>query len=324
MRCGKISRAILGAVLGVCAAGSAYAQGYPAKPIRFILPFPPGGPSDLLGRPLGQKLGEQLGVAVVVENRPGAGGNLGLESAAKAPPDGYTLVLGAPPIAISPSLYARLNYDPQKDLAPISLVAVVQNVILVHPSVPARSLKELIQVARSQPGKLNFGSGGIGTTSHLAPELLQSLNAIKMVHIPFKGVGQASIGLLSGEVDVLVMGAPAAASHVNAGKARPLAVLSSARAPALPKVPTVIEAGLEHFIVELWYGVLAPGGTPPNIVNRLNNEIHKALGSADMKEKLSAAGVEPRLSTPEQFAGFIRAETIRFAKVIKDAGIRAE
>lgn len=265
-----------------------------------------------------------MGVQVVAENRPGAGGNIGLELAAKAPPDGYTLVLGAPPIAISPALYARLNYDPQKDLAPVSLAAVVHNVILVHPSVPARSLKELIQLARTRPGKLNYGSGGVGATSHLAPELLQSLTGVKMVHVPFKGVGQAVIALVSGEVDVLVMGAPAAAGQAEAGKVRPLAVLSDTRAPALPKVPTAREAGVENFVVDLWYGVLAPAGTPPGIVNRLNGEIHKALGAPDIRQKLSAAGIEPKLSTPEQFASFIRSETVRYAKVIRDAGIKSE
>ena len=321
LRSGRLAAALLAAL--VCA-GSAWAQNYPTRTIRLILPVPPGGPSDLLGRPLAQKLGEQMGVQVVVDNRPGAGGHIGLELAARSAPDGYTLVLGAPPIAIGPSLYAKLNYDPQKDLAPISLAAVVHNVLLVHPSVPARTLKELIELARSQPGKLNYGSGGVGVTSHLAPELLQSLAKVKMVHVPFKGVGQAVVGLLSGEIDVLVMGAPAAASHVAAGKARPLAVLSETRAPALPKVPTAREAGVEHFAIDLWYGVLGPAGTAPAIVTRLNAEIHKALGAPDLRQKLLASGIEPRLSTPEAFAGFIRSETVRFAKVIKDAGIKPE
>jgi len=320
----KIAAGVLAALMCAGTAGGVCAQNYPARTIRLILPFPPGGPSDLLGRPLAQRLGEQMGVQVVVDNRPGAGGNIGLELAAKAPPDGYTLVQGASAMAISPALYPRLNYDPQKDLAPISLAAVVHNVLLVHPSVPARSLKELIQLARSRPGKLNYGSGGVGVTSHLAPELLQSLTGIKMVHVPFKGVGLAVIGLVSGEVDVLVMGAPAAAGHAEAGKVRPLAVLSDTRAPALPKVPTAREAGIENFAVDLWYGVLAPAGTPSGIVNRLNGEIHKALGAPDIRQKLSAAGIEPKLSTPEQFASFIRSETVRYAKVIRDAGIKLE
>jgi tripartite-type tricarboxylate transporter receptor subunit TctC len=303
---------------------TAGAQAYPAKPVRLILPFPPGGPSDLLGRPLGAKLGELLGVPVVVDNRPGAGGNLGLELAAKSPPDGYTIVLSSPLVAISPSLYSKLNYDPQKDLAPISRVAVIQNVLLVHPSVPAKTLKEFIQIARSQPGKLNYGSGGVGTTTHLAPELLQSLTKIKLVHVPYKGSGQALIGLISGQVDALIMAAPAAAGQVQAGKVRALTVISEKRAPALPNVPTSKEAGLENFVVDIWYGILAASGTPQNIINRLNADLHKALASPDLKERLSSAGIEPRVDTPEQFASFIRSETVRFAKVVKDAGIKPE
>jgi tripartite-type tricarboxylate transporter receptor subunit TctC len=318
-----IARAIAAAVFAL-ASVTAGAQAYPAKPVRLILPFPPGGPSDLLGRPLGAKLGELLGVTVVVDNRPGAGGNLGLELAAKSPPDGYTIVLSSPLVAISPSLYSKLNYDPQKDLAPISRVAVIQNVLLVHPSVPARTLKEFIQIARSQPGKLNYGSGGVGTTTHLAPELLQSLTKIKLVHVPYKGSGQALIGLISGQVDALIMAAPAAAGQVQAGKVRALTVISEKRAPALPQVPTAKEAGFENFVVDIWYGVLAASGTPQNIINRLNTDLHKALATPDLKERLSSAGIEPMVDTPEQFASFIRSETVRFAKVIKDAGIKPE
>jgi tripartite-type tricarboxylate transporter receptor subunit TctC len=318
-----IARGIAAAFL-VLVSVAAGAQAYPAKPVRLILPFPPGGPSDLLGRPLGAKLGELLGVTVVVDNRPGAGGNLGLELAAKSPPDGYTIVLSSPLVAISPSLYSKLNYDPQKDLAPISRVAVIQNVLLVHPSVPARTLKEFIQIARSQPGKLNYGSGGVGTTTHLAPELLQSLTSIKLVHVPYKGSGQALIGLISGQVDALIMAAPAAAGQVQAGKVRALTVISEKRAPALPQVPTAKEAGFENFVVDIWYGVLAASGTPQNIITRLNTDLHKALATPDLKERLSSAGIEPMVDTPEQFASFIRSETVRFAKVIKDAGIKPE
>src|SRR5919107_5655037 len=193
---------------------SVFAQNFPTKPIRLILPFPPGGPSDILGRALSQKLSEQLGQQVIADNRPGAGGNLGLELAAKAPPDGYTIVLSSPLVSLSPSLYSKLNYK-QEDLAPISLVAIIQNVFLVHPSVPAKTLKELVQVARASPGKLNYGSGGVGTTTHLAPELFMSMTKTKMVHVPFKGSGQALIGLIGGQVDVLVMAVPAAGAAVE-------------------------------------------------------------------------------------------------------------
>lgn len=322
----RLRHRILPIVLA-CAAGAAApvcAQSYPAKPIRLILPFPPGGPTDILGRSLAGKLGEQIGQQVVADSRPGAGGNLGLELAAKAPPDGYTIVLTSPLISISPSLYSKLNYDPQKDLTPVSLVAIIQNVLLVHPNVPARSVKELVQLARSSPGKLNFGSGGVGTTTHLAPELLQSLTKTKLVHVPYKGSGQALIGLIAGQVDMLVMAVPAAAAQIEAGKVRPLAVLSEKRATPLPKVPTAKEAGFENFVVDIWYGILAPTGTPQPIIGRLNSEIHKALAAPDLRDRLLTGGIQPVANSPEQFAKFIRSEMVRFAKVVKDAGIKPE
>ena len=304
-------------------AGAASAQAYPTRQVRMILPFPPGGPTDLLGRAVAQKLGEQLGQTVVADNRPGAGGNLGIELAAKSPPDGYTIVLVSSVIAIAPSLYPKLNYE-QKDLAPISLIAEIRNVLVVHPSVPAKSLKELIQVARANPGKLSYGSGGVGTTTHLTPELIMNLTGTKMVHIPYKGSGLALIGLIGGQVDVLIMAVPAAAGQVKAGKVRALGVFSTERAPALPDVPTVKELGYENFIVRLWYGILAPAGTPANLIARLNAELTKALTSTDLKERLLTAGIEPLTSTPEEFGKFIQAETPRYAKVIKDANIKAE
>ena len=315
----------VGVVLAVSVApwvaGPAAGQTFPVKTVRLILPFPPGGPSDILGRALAQKMGEQMGQQVIADNRPGAGGNLGLELASKAPPDGYTMVLSSPLIALSPHLYSKLNYDPYKDLAPISLVAVIQNVVLVHPSVPAKNLKELAQVARASPGKLNYGSGGVGTTTHLAPELFMSITKTKMVHVPFKGSGLALIGLIGGQVDVLVMAVPAAEAQVRAGKARALAVISEKRATPMPNVPTSKESGFDNFVVDIWYGILAPSGTPPALVNRLNSEINKALAAPDMKDRLLAAGIQPIGNTPDQFAGFIKSESARFAKVIKDAGI---
>jgi tripartite-type tricarboxylate transporter receptor subunit TctC len=320
-----VMKAIVGILALACAAAlPVAAQTYPTKTVRLILPFPPGGPSDILGRALAQKLTEQLGQPVITDNRAGAGGNLGLELTAKAPPDGYTLVLSSPLISISPSLYSKLNYDPQKDLAPISEVAIIQNVLLVHPSVPAKNIKELIQVARANPGKLNYGSGGVGTTTHLAPELLQSLTGIKMVHVPFKGSGLALLGLLSGQVDVLIMAVPAAQTQVEAGKARALAVLSDKRATPMPKVPTTKEAGVDNFVVDIWYGVLAPTGTPAAIVTRLSTEINKALASADLKDRLLGAGIQPLGTTPEQFGTFIRSEAARYAKIVKAAGIKPE
>jgi len=312
--------------LAVCALMpvAARAQAYPSKPIRLILPFPPGGPTDIIGRTIGQKLAEQLGQTVVPDNRPGATSNIGLELAAKSPPDGYTIVLTAPPIAISPSLYTKLNYDPQKDLAPITLVAAIQNVMAVHNSVPAKTLKEFIQLARRHPGKLNFSSSGAGSTNHLASELLKGMFKLNMVHVPYRGNAAALTALTSGEVDFGTLAVPPAIPVIQANKVRPLAVLSEKRVPAIPTVPTAKEAGVDNFVVPVWYGMLAPAGTPRAIIDRLNSEFHKALASADLKERLANTGVEPLTNTPEQFAEFIKAETVRYAKVIKDAGIKAQ
>lgn len=317
-------KSVIAIAAALFAAAPAVAQNYPTKTVRLILPFPPGGPSDILGRALAQKLTEQMGQPVITDNRPGAGGNLGLELTAKAAPDGYTLVLSSPLISISPSLYSKLNYDPQKDLAPVSLVAQIQNVLLVHPSVPAKNLKELVQVARSRPGKLNYGSGGVGTTTHIAPELLQSLTKTKLVHVPFKGSGLALLGLISGQVDVLIMAVPAAQAQVEAGKARALAVLSEKRATTMPNVPTTKEAGIDNLVVDIWYGILATAGTPAPVITKLNGEINKALASPELKEKLVSVGVQPIGTTPEKFQSFIRSEATRYAKVIKDAGIKPE
>ncbi|HSE00094.1 MAG TPA: tripartite tricarboxylate transporter substrate binding protein [Burkholderiales bacterium] len=300
------------------------AQSYPVKPIRMILPFPPGGPTDITGRAIAQKLSEQLGQSVVPENRPGAAGNLGLELGAKAPPDGYAITLTAPPLAVSPALYAKLNYDAVRDFAPVSLVAAIQNIVIVHNSVPAKNVKELIALARRNPGKLNFSSSGAGSTNHLATELLKVRFKLDMVHVPFKGSSPALVALMSGEVDMGTMAVPGAIPIVRAGKVRALAVLSERREPALPDVPTMKESGVDDFVVPIWYGILVPAGTPREIVNRLNSEIHKALASPDLKQRLANAGVEPMVSTPEHFAGFIKSEMVRYAKVIKDAGIKVQ
>jgi tripartite-type tricarboxylate transporter receptor subunit TctC len=323
MQFGKSVGVAVLALLGAAVMPAA-AQNFPTKTVRLILPFPPGGPSDILGRAIAQKLTEQLGQQVIADNRAGAGGNLGLELTAKAPPDGHTIVLSSPLISLSPLLYSKLNYDPQKDLAPISLVALIQNVVLVHPSVPAKNLKDLVQVARASPGKLNYGSGGVGTTTHLAPELFMSMTKTKMVHVPFKGSGLALIGLIGGQVDVLIMAVPAAEAQVKAGRARALAVISEKRATPLPNVPTSKEAGFENFVVDIWYGILAPSGTPAPLIGRLNSEINKALAAPDMKERLLQAGIQPLGNSPEQFGTFIRSEATRYAKVIKDAGIQPQ
>jgi tripartite-type tricarboxylate transporter receptor subunit TctC len=297
---------------------------YPAKQVRMILPFAPGGPSDIIGRLLSQKLTEQLGQPVITDNRAGAGGNLGLELGAKAPPDGYTIVLASPTLAISPSLYKKLGYDPQKDLAPIALVANIPNIMIVHPSLPAKNLLEFIELARRNPGKLNFGSSGAGSTTHLSSEILKTITKTNMVHVPFKGQGLALTALVSGEIDMIIMSLPAALGMVQAKKARPLAVLSPKRLPSVPDVPTTREAGVKDFEVAVWFGLLAPANTPAQVITRLNTELTKAASAPDLRERYAGAGIEPMTSTPAEFGAFVRSETARYAKVVKDAGITAE
>ena len=301
-----------------------FAQTYPNKPIRFILPFPPGGPTDILGRILGQKLVERLGQPVIPENRPGAGANIGLEIGAKARPDGYTLTLASPSLSISPTLYKKLNYDPVKDFAPISLVAEIPNVLLVSPNLPIKTLKELVDYAKANPGKVNFGSGGIGTSNHLASELFKSLTKIEIVHVPYKGSNQAMIGMLAGEVTMVVVGLPPSQAQIQARKVRALAVLSEQQLPSLPNIPTSKEAGIDNFEVTTWYGILAPAGTPRDIVNRLNGELIKIIAMPDTKEKMQNAGFEPLSSTPEKFAEFIKTETVRWGKIIRDVNLSVD
>ena len=319
----KRSAAIILGLLLISLGHAVVAQTYPARTVRMILPFPPGGPTDILGRTIAQKLSEQMGQQVVPENRPGAGGNLGLELASKSPPDGYTMVLTSSIIALAPALYAKLNFQ-QKDLAPISLIAEIRNILLVHPSVPARNVKELIALARKSPGKLNYGSGGVGTTTHLTPELIMSITRTRMTHVPYKGSSLALIALVGGHVDVLIMAVPAAAEQVRAGKARGLLILSTERTSVLPDVRSAKEEGVEDYIVRLWYGILAPAGTPANLIGRLNAEIVKAINSPDLKKRFTEGGVEPLTSTPEEFAKFIAVETPRYAKIVKDANIPAQ
>jgi tripartite-type tricarboxylate transporter receptor subunit TctC len=296
---------------------------YPSKPIRFILPFPPGGPTDILGRLIAERLGAQLGQPVVTENRGGAGGNVGAEAAARSAPDGYTIVLVAPSLAISPTLYAKLNYDPVKDLAPISLVATVPNVVVTQPAHPG-TLREFIAAAQAKPGVMNFGSGGAGTSNHLAGELFNILTGLNLTHVPYKGVQLAMQDVIAGRIDFVVIGVPASAPHIRSGKLRALAVIAPQRLPALPEVPTIAEAGLPGFEVTTWYGVLAPAGTPRPILARLNAELVKAMHSPEMKERLAGIGTDAVTSTPEEFAAHIRSEIAKWGDVIRKAGLRAD
>src|SRR3989440_12135913 len=283
-------------LLGAALAPPAPAQNmdaWPSRPLRFILPFPPGGGTDILGRIIAERLTASLGQPVITENRGGAGGNVGAEAAARAAPDGYTIVLVAPSLAISPTLYAKLNYDPVKDFAPIGLVASFPNVMVTHPSVPAQNLREFIALAKSKPGGMNFGSGGSGTSNHLAGELLNLVAGIKLVHIPYKGVNLAMNGVLAGEVQLAFIGIPVPAPHITAGRLIGLAVLAPHRSPILPDVPTAEEAGLPNFDVTTWYAILAPAGTPRPIINRLNGELTKIVHASEVKERLATMATEP-------------------------------
>ncbi len=312
------------ALLLVALAFPAWAQdAYPSRPVRFILPFPPGGPTDILGRLISERLTAQLGQPVVTENRGGAGGNVGAEAAAKSAPDGYTIVLVAPSLAISPTLYAKLNYDPVKDLAPISLVATVPNVVVTQ-TMHAATLREFIAAAKAKPGGMNFGSGGSGTSNHLAGELFNILTGAKLTHVPYKGVNLAMQDVLAGRIDFVVIGVPAAAPHVKSGKLRALAVIAPQRLPALPEVPTIAEAGLPGFEVTTWYGILAPAGTPRPVIARLNAELVKVMHSPEMKERLAGIGTDPVTSTPEEFASYIQAEIGKWGDVIRKAGLKAD
>jgi tripartite-type tricarboxylate transporter receptor subunit TctC len=312
------------ALLTLAVPASVVAQGaYPTKPIRLILPFPPGGPTDIAGRAIAQKLAEQIKQPVIADNRPGATSNLGLELAAKSPPDGYTIVLTPPTIALSPSMYTKLNYDAARDFQPLTLVANMYYVQAVHNSVPAKNLKELIALAKKNPGKLNFSSSGLGAGNHLATELLMSMYDLKMVHIPYKGNVAGLLACATGEVDFGTYALAPAIPMVKAKRVRPLAVLTEKRLDALSDVPTAREQGIDLVSVQ-WYGMLAPAGTPRPIVDRLVGELHKAVNSPDLKDKLASSGIDTVSNTPEQFAELISSETVRYAKVIKAAGIKPE
>lgn len=312
---------VMGAVLLVAAAAAPLpAQTYPNKPIRLILPMAPGGPTDILGRILGAKLADRIGQPVVAENRPGAGGNIGTEYAAKAKPDGYIIGLGSATLAIGPSHYKKLSYDPIKDFAPITLLSEVSMLVVIHPGLPVKNLKEFIEYARANPGKLNFGSGGIGAISHLGCELFASQAKINLVHVPYKGTGPALVGLMGGEVSMTVSSPSAVIPHIQSGKMRAIAVLGKERLSTLPAVPTAKEAGLD-LVVTSWHGILAPAGTPREIVNRLNAEWARIVVMPDTREQMLNAGFEPVSSTPEQFAELIKAEIVRWARVMKEANI---
>lgn len=301
----------------------ASAQKYPEKTIRLVVAFPTGAPY-ILALLISEKLRDSLGQSVVPDFRAGAGGNIASEIVAKAPADGYTLLLTSPTVAISPSLFKNLGYDTFRDFAPITRLATVPNVIVVHPSVPAKTLGELVKLAKAHPGKLNFGSGGLGSGSQLGSELFKALNKINMVHVPYKGASLALTAMLSGEVDMVTSTLPATIPHVKSGRIRALAVLAPERAAALPQVPTSAEAGMPQLVVITWYGLFAPAGVKPEIIARLNAEVGKLMNAPEAKNKLAQVGLDAATGTPAEFATFVREETDKWAGVIKDAGIRAQ
>lgn len=306
-------------------ASAALAQGYPAKPIRVIAAFPPGSVSEILGRVVGQKLTEAWGQPVVVETRPGAGGTIAADAVAKASADGYTLLMGSSAeLTVGPNLYSKLSYDPLKHFAPVILVAVVPNLLVVHPSVPATTVKELVAVAKSKPGQLNFASSGNGTTGHLAGEMLKALAGIDMVHIAYKGSPPALTDTLAGQTSLMFGPIVTALPHARAGKLRALAVSSPRRSSAAPEVPTMGEAGFPDFEASIYFGISAPAGTPREIVARLNAEIGKALQVPEVRQTLLKQGAEPLGGTPEAYAAHIKTEIAKWARVVKISGARID
>src|SRR5258706_5629650 len=313
------------ALAALALSAAVYAQVYPAKPIRMIVAYLPGGGTDIVGRMLAQKLSESLGQSVVVENRGGASGNIGTELAARAAPDGYTMLMGnVAPNAINVSLFKDLPFDPVADFAPVSLVASTPNILVVHPSTPARTVKEVIALASANPGTLNFASAGVGSSSHLAGELFRILAGADIVHVPYKGAGPAMVDVLSGQVQLYFATMPAAMPHVKAGKLAPVAVTSARRSPALPDLPTVAESGVPGDEASTWDGVLAPAHTPSAVVARLHGDIAKILGDAALHPRLADQGFDLARSCPEEFVHDIKSEILKWGKVIRDAGIRPE
>jgi tripartite-type tricarboxylate transporter receptor subunit TctC len=304
----------------------AAAQDYPgSKPIRLVVPFPAGGGTDIFARVIGNKLTETLKWVIIVDNKPGAGGNIGIDAVAKAPPDGYTIGLGQTSnLAINPTLYAKLPYDPLKDLVPIVLVADAPLVLVVPASSPYKTLGELIAAAKTKPGDISFGSPGNGTVAHLTGELLQTAAGIKFQHIPYKGSAQAMTDLMGGQVQVYMSSVPTALSQIKAGKLRPLAVSSTKRVATLPDVPTIAEAGYKGFDANTWFGLVAPKGTPTAIVDKINAEVNKVLSSSDVKEKFAAEGGGPMGGSSQEFAALLKADHAKWGKVVKDSGAKVD
>jgi tripartite-type tricarboxylate transporter receptor subunit TctC len=313
------------ASLGLGAPIALAQDAYPTKPVRFIAPFPPGGTTDVLSRILAQKLGDSLGRQFVVENRPGAGGNIGHEIAAKTAPDGYTVLMSSnAALVTNPHIYKRLGFDPLNDFSPISVVAKAGPVLVVHPSVPARSVKELITLAKARPGQLNFGSGGRGTPAHVTGEIFKAATGVNIVHVAYKGGILAVTDLVAGQIEMVFSDMVPAVPQIKAGKLRPLAVASEQRSPALPEVPTIAEAGVKESIPETWWAVIAPKGAPGPVIKRLNGALAQIMKQPDVQERYASLGVFTMHTTPERVTELIKIETPRIGKVLRAAGVQPE
>ena len=313
------------ALLCALASSASLAQAYPSRPVRLVVPFAAGGTTDVLARILGQKLSESLGQQVLVDNRPGANGNIGAELVARSPGDGYTIMMGFDgTLAINPSVYRKLAFDPLRDFAPVANVGLVALMIVVHPSLPARSVAELVAHAKANPGKINYSSAGHGSTGHLAGELFKSRAGIDMTHVAYKGGAQAMNDLLSGQIQLLVTALPTVDAHVRSGKLRAIAFTTARRVPGMPEVPTLAESGYAGFDVASWYGIVAPSGTPAEAIRRLNAEIGKVLEQPDVRQRFTQLGTEPGGGTPESFGATLRADIDRWAAVVRNAGIHLD
>jgi tripartite-type tricarboxylate transporter receptor subunit TctC len=313
-------------LLAGCALGAAQAQDYPSRPVRMVVGFPPGGGTDIVARILAPRMSELLGQPIVIDNRPGATGTVAAGQVARSSPDGYTLMMGHVSVnAIAPSLFSNLSYDVLKDFAPVAIAAAVPHFVVVHPSLPVTSLRELVAYLKQQPGKLSFPSAGNGSMPHLAGEIFKSLAGVQVVHVPYKGSGQSMQDLLGGQHLVAFDTMAASSPHVRSGKLRALAVSSATRVQSFAEVPTAVEAGLPGYVVITWYGVFAPAGTPTAIVNRLHADTVKAMQTPDTRSKLEGIGADGTVSrSPEEFAALVRADTARYAKIVKDIGLKID
>ena len=319
-----LARGLAGLALLALAGGQALAQNYPTGPIRIVVPFPAGGGVDGMARILTQKLTEPLGKQIVIDNRGGANGMIGSEIVAKSPKDGYTLLINGANFVTTPSLFSKVTYDPIRDFDPVSLIALAPNVLVVHPSLPVKSVKELIAFAKARPGQVGFAGSGSGSTPHLAAELFKTMTGTDMLHVPYRGTGPAIAALLSGEVSIMFMPAIAASPYIQSGRLRPLAVTSAQRLSAMPALPTIAESGLKGYQSSQWYGLLAPAGTPAGVLNLLNSHVAKIMQHPEMKQRMTDSGGVAVGSTREEFAAFLREEFTKWARVIKQSGAQVD